>query len=270
LQRQDSADRYLNIIIEKSLPFARKSGSQTHISANLVNIGLVLMNITDYHKARSYYDEAISVLSGLPDAHEERITACTNAARNAIFLRDFPAARRYLDSAAAEGVLIPHSSFMPEYYGVEGQYYRHLKDRRQSKKYYEQGIGLARKLNDAYNVSALNFELYALYRDFGDYRAARKMLKATDESVEHLTERNRLLILNEWAALEYRTGNYRAAYDSLKVFSSLLDSLHKRELGLKVLELENKYRSMEKENELLKLREEGLRQQQTITRNRWV
>src|SRR5690606_3425163 len=101
-------------------------------------------------------------------------------------------------------------------------------------------------------------------------RAARKMLKATDESVEHLTERNRLLILNEWAALEYRTGNYRAAYDSLKVFSSLLDSLHKRELGLKVLELENKYRSMEKENELLKLREEGLRQQQTITRNRWV
>src|SRR5690606_10817687 len=46
--------------------------------------------------------------------------------------------------------------------------------------------------------------------------------------------------------------------------------LHKRELGLKVLELENKYRSMEKENELLKLREEGLRQQQTITRNRWV
>jgi len=270
LQRQDSADRYLNIIIEKSLPFARKSGSQTHISANLVNIGLVLMNITDYHKARSYYDEAISVLSGLPDAHEERITAFTNAARNAIFLRDFPAARRYLDSAAAEGVLIPHSSFMPEYYGVEGQYYRHLKDRRQSKKYYEQGIGLARKLNDAYNVSALNFELYALYRDFGDYRAARKMLKATDESVEHLTERNRLLILNEWAALEYRTGNYRAAYDSLKVFSSLLDSLHKRELGLKVLELENKYRSMEKENELLKLREEGLRQQQTITRNRWV
>src|SRR5690606_36757613 len=97
LQRQDSADRYLNIIIEKSLPFARKSGSQTHISANLVNIGLVLMNITDYHKARSYYDEAISVLSGLPDAHEERITAFTNAARNAIFLRDFPAARRYLD-----------------------------------------------------------------------------------------------------------------------------------------------------------------------------
>src|SRR5690606_35982039 len=61
IQKQDSADQYLDVIIEKSLPFARQSGNREHISANLVNIGVILMNVTDYAKARGYYAEAIQV-----------------------------------------------------------------------------------------------------------------------------------------------------------------------------------------------------------------
>ncbi|RQP15255.1 MAG: hypothetical protein EAS52_15650 [Parapedobacter sp.] len=269
VQKQDSADKYLRIIIEKSLPFARQSGSKEHISANLINIGVVLMNVTDYAKARRYYAEAIQVLSDLPGAHEDRLTAFVNAGKNEIYLRDFSRSRRWLDSAAMETKQIPHSAFIPEYYSVEGQYYRHLKARERAEQFYQKGVVYAQALNDPRSLTSLQFELYALYRDFKDFGAARKMLQAVSQSMKHPLDHNRLLILNERASLEYDMGNYRTAFDSLRVAFILLDSLHKREQGLKVLDLEKKYQTVEKENELLRLRAESLRQEQAINRNRW-
>ncbi|MGS2760977.1 tetratricopeptide repeat-containing sensor histidine kinase [Sinomicrobium sp. M5D2P9] len=270
LQRQDSVAKFLEITIEKSLPYVRQSGDQAHISHNIINIGLVFMNMGDYARARGYFEEAMDILSRLPEANEERITAFVSAAKNEMFLREFPDARRFLDSAKAEAMRIPHSTFIPEYYGAEGRYYRQIKEGERAIQFYEKGIETARKLNDTHSMGSLDFQLYALYRDRGDYEAAKKVL-STYQSYGGVSNQDRLLVLNEWAYLGYQTGDYRTAYDSLRVFSNLQDSLHRQDLNLKLMDLEKKYQTVEKENELLKLRETSLRQEHIITRNRrWV
>lgn len=74
--------------------------------------------------------------------------------------------------------------------------------------------------------------------------------------------RNRLIYLNELATLEEQTGNYQEAYQHLKSFQALNDSLVAEEEKMKMITLESEFKNKEQQSEILHLTSKN--QQQKI------
>jgi signal transduction histidine kinase len=268
LQQQDSSSGFMNIIIEKALPYARLAGDSIAVGNHLQNIGLLLANVTNYKKAEAYYEQAMHTLSRFPKAHEDKLTVFVNASKNSMLNADFVKARRYLDSAAVQLARIPHSSYAPYYFRTEGTYYRKTKQKSKALQHFHQGIESAKSLSDEYALRDLNFEIYATYRDFGDYANAKKYLTIANRYEPHVNFHNRLLHQWEMANTESNLGNYKVAFEQMKAYALSKDTLYEENLALKILDLEKKYHTIEKENEILKLQDANQKQQSAIDKNR--
>src|SRR5690606_38545360 len=64
---------------------------------------------------------------------------------------------------------------------------------------------------------------------------------------------------------DYKLGNFRAAFEQMEAYALGKDSVHERNLALQVMDLEKKYETIGKENEILKL--QGVNQEQLLTIN---
>ncbi|GAB2796116.1 hypothetical protein GCM10027275_46740 [Rhabdobacter roseus] len=270
LQMQDQEKTYAAILLTKSIPLAIKARDTLLLADYHHNLALVLMNTTDYAKADQYYRLALQQLTNYPNAHEQKLTAYVNAAKNAVYGRRFPAARKYLDSAQREMTIIPHSLYAPAYYRTEGNYYRHQKQFRQALLLLDQGLKAARTYEDSFYISDILFEKYGVFRDMGDYGQARVvLLEAFAYFSKAANTHNRRLLLKELAQLDAKLGNYRLAFQWLDQYTTLSDSVFEANAQLAILELEKKYQTVEKENEILKLRNQTHHQLAKIERNRW-
>src|SRR5690606_20312010 len=120
LQAQDSAAQYLDVIIDKALPYSRMAGDSSAVSQHLQNIGLILGNLNDFESAANYYEQAMHTLSKFTQAHENKLTVFVNAAKNEMNLGNITRAKSYLDSAEFQLSAVPHSTYAPYYYRTAG------------------------------------------------------------------------------------------------------------------------------------------------------
>lgn len=271
LQAQDSAAKYLDIIIEKTLPYSRMAGDSSAVSQHLQNIGLILANLQDFESAAYYYGQAMHTLSKFEQAHESKLTVFVNAAKNEMSRGDIKQAKTYLDSAKIQLKAVPHSTYAPYYYRTAGMYFRNIKDKSRALESFHQGIAIAKDLLDDFSQRDLYFEIYATYRDWGDYTNAKKYLTIADTHAPNTVAQNRLLSAREMANTEYHLGNYKVAFEQMRDYALAKDSLQESETALKILNLEKKFQTVERENEILKLQDANRKQQSAIDRNRlWI
>jgi len=268
LQIQDSASRYMNILIEKAIPYARLAGDSIAVGVNLHNIGMILTNVQNYKKADIYYRQAQKALSRFSNTEEDKLTLFVNASKNALLSGAVSKARVYLDSARYHFSSIPHTNYAPHYYRTEGVYYRHARDKVRALSNLFEGIGAAERLSDEYLLRDINFEIYATYRDFGEYALAKKYLMISNRYEPNRNLHNSLLHAREMANTEYQLGNYKRAFEQMKAYALGKDSLHEENTALKILDLEKKYLTIEKENEILKLQDTNQKQVLSMDRNR--
>jgi two-component system NarL family sensor kinase len=271
LQRQDQEEKYIEILLSKAIPLAEKAGDSILVANNYQNVALILMNVGDYEKAEEYYSRAIEYLTQFPSAHEEKLTVFVNAAKNAIFSRKFSQAKELLDSAQVHLRAIPHSLYAPAFYSTSGTYHRHQKKWGESIRDFESGLQLATQYGDSRSASAILFEKYLLHKETHNLPAAKATLLESYE-LESLTSlsHNRMLHLKELAHIEAELGDDAAAYRWLTEYVALSDSVFEAGSQLKIIELEEKYRSIEKENEILKLKNENQQQQLSLERSKLV
>ncbi|HLT06789.1 MAG TPA: ATP-binding protein [Cyclobacteriaceae bacterium] len=269
LQRQDQEEKYIQILLDQAIPLAGKGEDSVLVAHDYQNVAMILMNIGDYEKAEEYYEKAIHYLSNSEGAYEEKLTVFVNAAKNAIFSRQFPEAKVYLDSAALHLKAIPHSLYASVFYQASGTYYRHQKMWQVSLQQFDKALQLARAYDDQRLVSAILFEKYQLYKETGDLAAARAaLLSSRQQGSTTSNSHDRMLHLRELAKLDAQLKDYASAYNWLTAYTTLADSVFEAESHLSILELENKYRSVEKENEILLLKNENQQQQFSLERSK--
>jgi Signal transduction histidine kinase len=261
LQKQDRHDEYLKVTIDQSLPLARLAGDSSSVAYQLNNIGRQLENIHDYRKAENYYKQALNAIAKVQNASENKLEIFTNAARNAAHRLDLSETRMLLDSACVYAKRIPHSTYIPYLHVTEGIYYRHLNQKEKSLSSLQQAIEAAKESDDEYGLQNAYQQLSLTFKAFGDYRQAKESLQESmrHQSFENL--HNTLIYQRDMARLEFLLGDYRTAYLEMEAFADGLDSLHDREVALKVRELETRYKSVERENLLFKLEEENRKKQ---------
>ncbi|MGH2622478.1 MAG: hypothetical protein ACRDE7_02335, partial [Sphingobacterium sp.] len=113
LQREDKANEYVDILLDKVIPLAELTGDATLIGNNYQNVAMNLMNLQEYAKADQYYHKALTLLGQNENASEERLTLYVNAARNALFSKDYYQSERLLDTASKLANLTPNSTYVP-------------------------------------------------------------------------------------------------------------------------------------------------------------
>ena len=270
LQKEDKSAEFMEVIVHKTIPYARLAGDSVQVGYQLQNMAMLMSNLSNYKDAAGYYDQALLALRAVPKRKEDRMDIFINAARNALFMRDQAKARSYLDSANIYVQQLPHAvTSVPSYYRTELTYFNRMGDKAKVLENYAKGIAAAEKLGNAYMLKDLNFELSMFYRDSGAYQKARDYLLLSNSYQPYSRLQNRAVYQREMAALEYHLGNYKTAYAYMDSLRMTKDSIHQRDVAAKLLHFEQQYKATEKENRILRLETKNKEQELAIAKSRW-
>src|SRR5690606_18520881 len=270
LQKEDKSAEFMEVIVNKAIPYARLAGDSAQVGYQLQNMAMLMSNLSNYKRADTYYKQALNTTLAVPNRKEERLDIFINAARNALFMKDQAQARSYLDSAQSYIGHLPHSATsIPTYYRTELSYYKHRGNKQKVLENYEEGVSAAEKLGDAYMLKDLSFELSTFYKDLGEYQEARKYLLLSNTYQPYSRLQNRAIYQREMAELEYRLGNYKTAYGYMDSLRMTKDSIYQRDVSTKLLNFEQQYETAEKENRILRLETKSKQQELAIAKSRW-
>jgi len=269
-QMKDNSKAFTDILLNKAIPLAEKANDSARIASNYMDVGLVFMNLLDYNKALAYYARAIAMLRKTKKVYAELADCYTNSAKAHLFNNNYTAARPFLDSAYQMLSANLSSSYMPAYYLVEGMYYNRVKKYDKALESLNNGFSLTEKLNRPYEGISILMEKHETYKAQKNYVQARNILLKVYEG-QHIVSlsKNMRLVLFELAQTEASLNNMPAAYDWLMKYSVLSDSLFLEKTNTEIAGLEAKYRSSEKEKQILSLQNDKKQQQLTLQKSRF-
>lgn len=270
LQKEDKSAEFMEIIVNKTIPYARLAGDSAQVGYQLQNVAMLMSNLLNYKKAADYYKQALHTTLAVSERQENRLDIFINAARNELLLKDFPQARTYLDSAKAYVQHLPHSTTsIPTYYRTELTYFKNIGNTEKVLENYDKGITAAEKLGDGYMLKDLNFELFTFYRDLGDFQKAKEYLVLSNAIQPYQRLQNLAIYQREMAQLESHLGNHKAAYGYMDSLSVTMDSIYQKDVSTKILNFEQQYKTKEKENQILQLEAKSKEQELELAKNRW-
>lgn len=269
LQREGKAHEYVQVLIDRVIPMAKSIKDSTLWGNNLQNVAMALMNLQEYNKAKLYYDHALTLLQGRNDALEQRFTLFVNAARNALLHQEHTRSRILLDSAAHISKSIPASSYLPTYYSVEGSYWEKQQNFDRAHMFFEKALAGAKEQNNSDMAASILFSQSAAFQTANQPEAAMEKLRELLPYVEKKPSlKNKQMVYYDLATTAVKLGAYQEAVKWFEKHKIVLDTLLADQGTALTLELEKKYQTSEKENELLRVKAANQQQQLAIQRTR--
>lgn len=272
LQREGKAEEYVDVLLNKAIPMAKSISDSVLWGNNLQNVAMTMMNLQQYEKANRYYREALALLDGNAQSDEQRLILSVNAARNSVFQRDMQAARHFLDRAAEICARTPWSSAVPLYYTAEANYWERNGQLQKALDYLERGLALAKDLQSNDLVPNILYGQYETYKRANRLEEAKKALLQVLPYVEGKTLlRNKQTVYYNIAHLHRLMGDFKVATDWYEKFKIISDTVFAHASEQKILDLEHKYNTAERENELLSAKATNQEQELSLRRTQsWL
>ncbi|WP_169741982.1 tetratricopeptide repeat-containing sensor histidine kinase [Sphingobacterium deserti] len=272
LQRDGHAEEYVEVLLNKVIPMAKDIRDSVLLGVNLQNVAMALMNMQRYDKANQYYGEALQLLQRKANSEEERLTLFVNAARNRLYQQDMENARKFLDSAETVSKAIPLSSYMPTYHVVEGSYWERKNEIGNALAHFDKALLRAKQMNSQDIIPNILYGQYEALKRMGRYKEAKAALIQVLPYVEGKSLlRNKQTLYYHIANLNTLTGNFKEAAQWYEKFKLVSDSVFAHAGEDKILTLEQKYKTAERENELLLAKSKFQEQQLSLKRTQsWL
>lgn len=256
-QRRDNSRAYLDILINKALPLAQRAGDTTRVALNYHNIGLVLLNMSEYERALPYFARAIAIMEAGNTVYAELADAYVLSARAIILSGQPEQALPFLQKAKKILEPNPDSYYWPLYYSVEGAYYRYTNAYKQAHQSLERGLVLAEQMNDVFEKRNLLYEQFNVYKAEKNYTAGKNMLlQGLAMEASFPLSKNKKQLLFDLAEIEKQSGNTEAAYRWLMQYTLVSDSIYARQTKTEIAALEARFRTAEKEKQIGNLEHE--------------
>ena len=256
-QRKDKPRSFLDILINKVLPLAQQVGDSTRMALTYHNIGLVLLNLGEYERSLQYFYRAIAIMEAGNKVYADLADSYVLSARATILKGQPERALPFLQKAKKILAPNPDSYFWPQYYSVEGAYYRCEKSYTLAHQSLERGLALAAQWNDVFEKRELLHEQFSVYKEERNYTAAKNMLLQGLKMEENFPlSKNKKQLLFDLAETEKLSGNTEAAYNRLKQYAILSDSIYAQQTKNEIDALEARFRTAEKEKQILRLEHE--------------
>lgn len=253
-QRKDNPREFLHILIDKVLPLVQQAGDSTRMALSYHNIGLVLLNLNEYDRSLQYFSRAIAIMEASKELYADLADVYVMTARATILSNAPEKAFPFLQKARKTLEPNPDSYFWPQYYSVEGAYYRAVKSYALAHQSVEKGLALVSQMNDVFERRALLYEQFNVYKEEKNYAAAKNsLLEGLEMENKRPLSRNKKQLLFDLAETEKLSGNTDAAYRWLMQYTVLSDSLYAQQTKTDIATMEARFRTAEKEKQILNL-----------------
>ena len=255
LEQNKGNDReFVKIIIEKCIPLVQKSKNKNLLASYYSDLGMALNNIGDFKKSESYFKSSLAILNeGEEDKHDVKIWTLINMANMYTKHNELEKAKEIFDESEKVLNNYPNSQYGTLYYLFLTQYLYKKGQDGMALIAVEKGIQVAEELNIPYDVESLNFEKYKILKRSKNYSAALIVISKILETNMLDNPQNRINYLEEMAWIQNELGNYKEAYKYQLLFREEKDSLNELESGKNIRELEAKFNTSLKEQELERL-----------------
>ncbi len=258
LLRQDDPGKFADIILNKAIPLARRSGDSTLIGKHFLGIGYVFYNHGQYDIADGYMRTALRVLRGGHAPPEQQIVNYIALAENLSEWDHNDEVPEMLDSARAMLAPYPESDHWVDFYAAEGLYFNEAKDYKSALASLEKGIAVADRLHIVYEKQRLQLQQYYALHRLGSYKEALRLLEYLMRQPEMMgIVTNRLLVYEGMANTTLALGNARSAWEWQKQYSDVSDSFHASRLKNEISALEVRYRNAENQEKIARLEAEN-------------
>lgn len=254
-QRKDDDRAYIDIILNKAIPYALKAGDSAIVASQYVGIGTAFMNLEQYDKAEPYFDRAVQIFQSTHAQASRLIAALNRAGENYTYLKKYDEAKKTV--AAVKTLLAPYpeSELYAMHYMVEGLCYLHDQQYALAESSFNKGIAAAKGPNKDYVIQELLFYKVKALLANRKYEPARQILLelSNDEEVMELGS-SRLEVYEGLAESYAGLDQMKPAYKWMKQARHLSDSLHESDVTNDINELEMKYQRAESQKEIITLK----------------
>lgn len=218
--------------------------------ASQLNISNLYIDLKNYDKAEFYANKAKKIAEKVGNI-EHIINSETLFGRIALYRKDYKTADEKFKK-----VLEFHTSSKNKFREADALFLLGLLNGEQNKtkeakKYYEQAISIRKEIDDIPGMNVALQNLGAMYFNEKNYAESRKYYTEALETARIINnldgEANSLKHLAE---INYQTQNYKAASEFYKEYIPLQDSLTNGLNFEKVAELETKYQTAKKEQQI--------------------
>ena len=241
--------------IFKSLSIFNELNNEKGISHCQVNLGILFRYLKEYEKSLEHLETAVKIREktnntrGLAQAKYLIAETYFESGKYETALKFYEEARKIYKNANVSSDFIKTTLSM----AFGGTYYE-LKDYKKALQYRLKALELIKKSDDKNNLARVYLALGKIYLKLGNYALSSKNLNKALYYANLLSLKSRQLEIYEMMATLYKTWNKpEAAYNSLKKYADLKDSIYSdksKELIAK-LESEFKVKEEERRNELL-------------------
>jgi signal transduction histidine kinase len=138
-------------------------------------------------------------------------------------------------------------------------------------KYFNLALSMFRSNGYVYGILSAQHDIAEIYTKYKNFDLARRLYNNNVDSSK-LFNFNDILLdsYTKLADLEYKTGNYKKAYDFKMLYNHLNDSLFTIEKDKQFAELQTKYETVQKESEINLLKSEKLTRENELRRNKFL
>ncbi|KIA95542.1 hypothetical protein OC25_06840 [Pedobacter kyungheensis] len=253
-QKKDNELLMIDILVNKSIPLAKQAANNDYLGKYHYDLGLIFFNKLQYDKAEKYFLFAISIFEQAK-IRETTLLIKTYLSLGKTYLRinKLIKAKKILSKAQRLLRTDANPEHEAEYYLVEGCYYQNVKEYNNALKSINHGLKIAMQLMDPYPQEKLNFQKYKILMEKGDYKKAIHIIENILKKPAINFSVNMLSYYQDLSFLYDKLGNQKIAYDWLKKYTVLNDSLNKQDVLRKINQLEIKFKTVENQKKIAEL-----------------
>jgi len=247
----------------KSLKLAEELQNEEDLATAYNNVGLMHYQLGDYDRALSYYEKGLKIKIKLNDKNGMALLY-NNIAIIYYFKDDVDKCMEYFKKALKIWETAGNKRRAAMVLSNLGELYLEVGLNKNAINYLEESIILYEDLKDYYNVVSIKKLIGQVYYEGSDFKNAEKYYnKALELSLEIGVSKETIDLYTNIATLDSAKGDFKSAYLNFIKYNLLNDSLFSVERKKAFDELQTKYETEKKEQQIL-LNEEQIKKQKVF------
>jgi len=251
----------------KSLSDAEKLKDSTSIVRSLNNLGNIYKYLGDRKTSLKYYSEALSISEKL-QMEANSASILSNIAQIQQNKGELKKAMAGFEKSAELSRKIDDQQGLAITLMDLGRVHEQLENVDKARDYYMKSLNLSRRIEDHIGVVYTSENLATLESKVKNYSKALQLLDTALAQSKKLNFKEGIkFVYDTYSRVYYDMKNYKAAYDNRILHEAWKDTIADKKYLQTVKELETKYETEKKQNEILRLSEENLKNEASIVKS---
>ena len=240
-----------------------------NIASSYNNIGLIFFSTKDFNKSLEYLSKALDIYKKLNTKINIAYTTL-NMAGNYSNLDNSEKALEYCLSSLKyseeigderlSGIILTNIAIM---------YYDDFDNKNKALEYFNRALIITKKYNDKRNTALSLHNIGSIHKDLGLYEIALKEEREALKFAQEINDSSQIAeIIGEISSIYAKMNNYQNAYEYQVKYKTMNDSIFNIESDEKITEMETKYETEKKEQQIVLLEKDNTIAELKIKRQR--